>query len=149
MGSPSGTTALSALSSMTSSITDIQTKHALYLTAKTNQSATLTSNTNLNTQNSELELELRELSRQEETLNKQFLDARKNVAPAGVFARLGLSTMQDWVLAAFFFTFGLFGIILTMFLASNSLFAGRVVLFGIIMTVILMASAAMLIRVLG
>jgi hypothetical protein len=119
------------------------------MTAKTAQAATLTQNSAIQSSLSDLDLQLRELNRQEETLNKQFLDARKNVAPAGIFARLGLSTMQDWALAAFFFMFGLFGLILTGFLASASIYWGRVAIFGIILTILLMAGSALLIRVLG
>ncbi len=145
----STTTALNALSSIASDITNITATYPQYTTALTSQSTTIDQNRVITSENSELDLKIRELNRQEELLNKQFLDARKNIAPAGAFARLGLSTMQDWTLAAFFFYLGLFGMSLTFFLANNTLYPGRVILFGICMTAILMAGSAVLIRMLG
>lgn len=145
----STTTALSALSSIASDITYLNTTYPLYNTARTTATATLDQNRSITTDNSELDLKIRELNRQEDLLNKQFLDARKTATPTGFFVRLGLSSMQDWTLAAFFFTFGLFGMILTVFLASNSIYWGRVAIFGVVMTAILMGGSAILIRMLG
>lgn len=138
-----------ALNSMTAQITEITNTYNLYKTAKTNQATTMTQNQALNASISDMDLVLRELGREEETLNKQFMDARKTVAPTGILARAGLSTMQDWSLAAFFFTFGLFLLVVTAFLASASMYWIRVVVFGLVLTAILLGGSALLIRILG
>jgi hypothetical protein len=142
-------TAQEVVNSISATLDSILTTHTDYAAKKVANTTTLQQNDSIQTTISDLDLQIRELNRQEEALNKQFLDARKNLQPVGAFARLGLSTMQDWTLAAFFFMFGVFGLILTGFLASASIYWGRVVIFGIIMTILLMAGSALLIRVMG
>lgn len=141
--------AADALNSLNATLLQVATTYDQYKVARTGASTTLGQNQAINAQLTDADLELRQLAIEEETLNKRFLDARKVGSPTGVFARLGLSTIQDWSLAAFFATFGLFCILLTAFLATASIYWVRVAVFGLILTVILLGGSALLIRILG
>lgn len=141
--------AVDALNSMSADLTAITNMYAQYKTVKTGASTTLTQNQAIQAQLSDADLVMRQLSIEEDTLNKRFLDTRKVGNPTGVLARIGLSTIQDWSLAAFFATFALFCLLLTGFLASASIFAIRVVIFGLVLTLILLGGSALLIRILG
>jgi hypothetical protein len=141
--------AVDALNSMNANLTAMANTYALYKTAKTGAATTLSQNQAIDAQLSDADLVLRQLSIEEDTLNKQFLDTRKVGSPTGVFARLGLSSIQDWSLAAFFATFALFCLLLTGFLASASIYSIRVVIFGLVLTLILLGGSALLIRILG
>lgn len=110
-------------------------------TTSTTQSTTLT--------NSKLELELRELKRELQTMNKQYLDATVSRPAGSRFHAIGLSTFEDWTVAAFFFTFALFGLVLTGYVASLSITPWRVTIFGLILTVILLGIAGILLQSLG
>lgn len=130
-------------------ITAIQTTYALYQQAQTNNSAAEAKTGTVQRDIAEKDLVLHDLIRQEDTLDQQFLDQRATPAPQMFFARLGLGTTQDWVLAFFFFAYSVMalaitGLLLIMSTEKIRLGATAVFAFGVLGIVI-----ALLLRMVG
>jgi hypothetical protein len=49
---------------------------------------------------------------EEETHNEMYLNTKKNPSSYGLFSKVGLKTMQDWVLAYFFFSYVVLSILI-------------------------------------
>ena len=129
-------------------LTQLTEEYSAYLQAKNRMEPNLANSQTTTTANLRLELELRELKRELQRMNKQYLDA-SNSRPAAGFHALGLSTFEDWTLAAFFFSLTLFALVLTGYVASLSLMPWRVTLFGLLFTIVILGIAAILLRSLG
>ena len=140
---------MATAASITSQLSAITIKHSDYLNALTTNSSQSSNAATTTASNSQLELQLRELKRQLQTMNKQYLDASETKTDATILQRAGLSTFEDWALAGFFFSLALFCLITTGYLASLSTFPWRVTILGLVMTVIVMGGASVLIKVLG
>lgn len=134
---------------ITAAISTITSNFSSYIQDKNRNAATINSMSETDAANAKLALQLRELKRQQETLDRQFLDASEVKKPATVFQRMGLIEFEDWALAAFFLTLGIFCLGITLQLASISTLPIRVMLFGILLTAFLMGLAFILIRILG
>jgi hypothetical protein len=100
------------VSSMKASILNLLvTLPSIYSTysANNNSLGTYSSETtSLNNEIKELNLKLRDLDRQEQTYDREFLDRKQNPSTSGIFYRIGLRTTEDWVMAFFFFSYILF-----------------------------------------
>jgi hypothetical protein len=130
-------------------LTDVTTEYETYKQRTQATESTQTSNTATTATNTQLELELRELKRQLQKQNKQYLDASETKTATTLFQRIGLSSFEDWAIAGFFAALGLFCLVTTGYLASLSTFPMRVTVLGLILTGIVLAGAGVLIRVLG
>jgi len=130
-------------------VTDLTTAWADYTQAKTGAATTASQTTTLQAAYSEKELVLRELQRQEDTLNQQYLDQRSNPAPTTLFARIGLGATQDWVLAFFFFGYGLMALSVLVAGAKMSAQPLRVMVFGALGATLIGFVLSLLIRYLG
>ena len=130
-------------------LTAIKTTYTAYQQALTNNSAASAKAGTVERDIAEKDLVLRDLIRQEDTLDRQFLDQRLAPAPQTFFARLGLGTTQDWVLAFFFFAYSVMalaitGLLLVMSTEKIRLGATAVFAFGVLGVVI-----ALLLRIVG
>lgn len=134
---------------ITAALQTITSEFSAYQQDLTNKSSSISQNTETRASNTTLELKLRELKRQQETLDKQFLDASEVKKPATVFQRMGLSTFEDWALVGFFVSAAAFCLVITGSLMSLSSAPVRVAIFGILLTGFLLGIAFMLIRVFG
>lgn len=130
-------------------ITAIKTTHAAYQQALTNNSAASAKAGTVQRDITEKDLVLHDLIRQEDTLDQQFLDQRAAPAPQAFFARFGLGTTQDWIIAFFFFAYSVMalaitGILLVMSTEKIRVGATAVLAFGLLGIVI-----ALLLRIIG
>ncbi len=135
-------------SDINSQLTKLSEEYSAYDIAKKRMEPTTTRTQTTTAMNLKMELELRELKRELQRMNKQYLDATTAKPPSG-FHKLGLSTFEDWTLAAFFFTFALFGIVLTGYFASLSAVPWRVSIFGLVLTAMVLGVSFVLLRALG
>jgi len=93
----------------------------------------------------DLKGKISELDGKEETYNQYYLNAKENPKSYGLFGSLGLRTVQDWVLAYFFFSYVLFAFLLLVMAVkmSQTKWTAAIVvlsvssLIGIILTVLL------------
>ena len=63
---------------------------------------------------------LNELNHLDETYTQTYLDSKAHPIKGGLFARYGLHTTQDWVLAFYYFSFTLFSIVILLYTFINS-----------------------------
>jgi len=91
----------------------------------------------LNTKIIDLNGQISVLDGQEETYNQNYLNAKENPTNFGLFAKLGLRTTQDWVLAYFYFSYILFSILLlgTVLKASENKYVAMLFIGGITLSV--------------
>jgi hypothetical protein len=57
---------------------------------------------------------------EEETHNELYLNTKKNPGTYGLFSKVGLQTTQDWVLAYFFFSYIVFGVLVLLTILQTS-----------------------------
>lgn len=94
----------------------------------------------------EKQMILRELNRAEDTLNQQYLDFKAAPPTKTFFAKIGLSSPQDWSLAFFFFSFGFMMVMITLVLAMQSTAPLRAAGFFLALTAMLAFIIALVIR---
>lgn len=119
--------------------------YSIYSTQSSSSSSYSSESDNLDKQIQKLNLQLQELTRQEETYDREFLDRKKNPSNTGIFYRVGLRTTEDWVLAYFFLSYFLFIFTLLIYVliySSKKVYAaaavvGTGILFGVISTFLL------------
>ncbi len=98
-----------------------------YVATKRANEAVLEQRIRSNTLLAEKESNLRELDRLTSTYEQEFLDRQKHPKPKSFFGRLGLLSVQDWVLALYFFSYAVFFImvfVLAMKYSTQRLRAG-------------------------
>lgn len=130
-------------------VTNLGQLWASYTQAKTAAAATTAQQGTLQNIYSEKELVLRDLQRQEDTLNQQYLDQRANPAPKTFFARMGLGTNQDWVLAFFFFSYAILSVMGLIAFSAMSTQPLRVGVFGVLLSIFIGFTMSLLIRWVG
>ena len=64
---------------------------------------------------------LNQLNKSEETYNQEYLDRKKILVPPTFFEKMGVRTLQDWVLLGFFTAYTILAIVFTLFITQ---FAG-------------------------
>lgn len=129
--------------------TGLATLWAAYTQAKSLVAKTASEQKSLEQTYAENELVLRDLQRQEDTLNQQYLDQRNDPAPTTFFARIGLGATQDWVLAFFFFGYGLMAFAILVAVMRMSTQPLRVAMFGALVAILIGFVISLLIRFLG
>jgi hypothetical protein len=67
---------------------------------------------------------------EEETYNEMYLNNKKNPNTYGLFSKIGLQTTQDWVLAYFFFSYIVFGILVLLTILKTSVNKSSTILTG-------------------
>ena len=72
----------------------------------------------LNGQIKDLNGQISQLDGKEETYNQYYLNAKENPKKHGLFEKIGLRTVQDWVLAYFFFSYVVLAFLLTVIVAK-------------------------------
>jgi hypothetical protein len=96
-------------------MTETTTLFQSYLNLKGQRQSLLDQEAELESNVREMQLQLRELNRQEETYDQVFTDLTEHPPKKGFFTALGLRSTQDWTLATFFFCYTLFSIIFTLY----------------------------------
>ena len=86
-----------------------------YLDLKSQRQPLLNQRDSLKAEARELQFKINEINRIEETYDQEYLDRKTNPPRKGVFASLGLRNTQDWVLAMFYFFYGIFTLIFTLY----------------------------------
>jgi hypothetical protein len=93
---------------------------------RSKSNATLNANVteSLNQQIINLNGQISQLDGKEEMYNQYYLNAKENPKSSGLFSRLGLRTIQDWVLAYFFFSYVVFAFLLILTVTKYALNKG-------------------------
>jgi membrane-bound ClpP family serine protease len=65
---------------------------------------------------------LNQLNKSEETYNQEYLDRKKIVVPPTFFEKIGIRTLQDWVLLGFFTSYGILALVFSLYITR---FAGE------------------------
>ena len=126
-------------------VAELQNLYSSYSTQASSISSYLPESDNLDRQIQKQNLQLQDLTRQEETYDREFLDRKQNPSNTGIFYRIGLRTTEDWVFAYFFFSYMIFVLILLLYVLRHStkkIYAvatvtGIGILFGILSTFLL------------
>jgi len=84
---------------------------------------------NLETQVRNLKGQISLLDGQEDTYNEVYKNAKINPTNFGLFSKIGLSTMQDWVLAYFYFSYAIFSVLLLLVFVKIAKNKGTAALF--------------------
>ena len=131
--------------SLISLVAELQNLYSSYSQQASSISSYLPESDNLDRQIQKQNLQLQDLTRQEETYDREFLDRKQNPSNTGIFYRIGLRTTEDWVFAYFFFSYMIFVLILLLYVLRHStkkIYAAAAVtgigtLFGILSTFLL------------
>jgi hypothetical protein len=97
-----------------------QTTFDTYIAAKTNVQPLIDQNIEIEGNLRDLQHRLNELNQLDETYTQTYLDFKSNPPKQSFFSRFGLRTTQDWTIALFYFSYGLFSIIILMYAFVNS-----------------------------
>jgi len=109
--------------SITDKLISIGSLYSTYSsTSRINQSQTVNDTKDYEAQIAQLNLQIQDLERQQQVYDREFLDRKGNPSKLGIFARLGLRTTEDWVLAFFFFSYILF---FTMILIAGLMYSQK------------------------
>ena len=65
---------------------------------------------------------LNQLNKSEETFNQEYLDRKKVAVPPTFFEKLGIRTLQDWVLLGFFTSYAILALVVSLYITR---FAGE------------------------
>jgi hypothetical protein len=131
--------------SINSLFLNLTTMYSIYSIQNASISSYLNESDSLDKQLQKLNLQLQELTRQEETYDREFLDRKQNPPNRGIFYKVGLRTTEDWVIAYFFFSYMMFVIVLLTYVliySTKKVYAaaaiiGTGILFGVISTFLL------------
>jgi hypothetical protein len=92
-----------------------QTAFDAYIAAKTNVQPFLDQQTKLTNAARDSVHRLNELNQLDETYTKTYLDFKENPPSGGIFAKHGLRTTQDWVIALFYLSLVVFSIVILLY----------------------------------
>ena len=131
--------------SLMSLVAELQNLYSSYSQQASSISSYLPESDNLDRQLQKQNLQLHDLTRQEEIYDREFLDRKQNPSNTGIFYRIGLRTTEDWVFAYFFFSYMIFVLILLFYVlrySTKKIYAvatvtGIGILFGILSTFLL------------
>ena len=126
-------------------VAELQNLYSSYSQQASSISSYLPESDNLDRQIQKQNLQLQDLTRQEEIYDREFLDRKQNPSNTGIFYRIGLRTTEDWVFAYFFFSYMIFVLILLFYVlrySTKKIYAvatvtGIGILFGILSTFLL------------
>jgi hypothetical protein len=110
---------------LSTALANTQTLFDQYNQQKTNQATLTAQRATLEANVAELSTRLNELESSADAYDREFLDRTRSDSPDGLrtpsfFARKGLSTFQDWLLAGFFGVYALLSILLTVYVGIAS-----------------------------
>ena len=74
---------------------------------------------------------LNQLNKSEGTYNQEYLDRKQTLAPPTFFEKMGVRTLQDWVLLAFFSAYALLALVFCMFI-TRSVTTNRLAVMGVV-----------------
>jgi hypothetical protein len=105
---------------ITTELQTTQTTFDTYIAAKTNVQPLIDQGMKIEENLRETQHRLNELNQLDETYEQAYLDFKANPPKLDFFSRYGLRTTQDWAIALFYFSYGLFSIIILMYAFVNS-----------------------------
>ena len=105
---------------ITTELQTTQTTFDTYIAAKTNVQPLIDQAIKIDANLRDTQHRLKELNQLDETYTQSYLDFKANPPKLDFFSRYGLRTTQDWAIALFYFSYGLFSIIILMYAFVNS-----------------------------
>ena len=74
---------------------------------------------------------LNQLNKSEDTYNQEYLDRKQTLAPPTYFEKMGIRTLQDWVLLGFFSAYAVLAVVFNMYITRYA-GSGRLAAIGIV-----------------
>ena len=93
----------------------VQSSFDNYIAAKNNVQPLLEQKSKLENDARDRVHRLNELNQLDETYTKTYLDFKENPPSGGIFAKYGLRSTQDWVIALFYLSLVVFSIIILLY----------------------------------
>ena len=105
---------------ITTELQTTQTTFDTYIAAKTNVQPLIDQGMKIEASLRDTQHRLKELNQLDETYTQSYLDFKANPPKLDFFSRYGLRTTQDWAIALFYFSYGLFSLVILMYAFVNS-----------------------------